>query len=453
MPRLSASTLFRAFKCEASAILPRVDFSSPYAERGRAIHAFLKRVNDVGREKALKEVGAAHRADCAALDVKSLPLDGKSVASEVSFLYDVTTDTAREVGRDIDRAYGDRKPTEIPGTADIVGVSMDAVHVSDFKSGRGYDLTAPPVGENPQLLFYALAAARAYGKSSATVEIIRLGADGETFSDIAEVDAFALDFFAGKLKETWEKLAKAEQLVTLGVKPKASAGEHCRYCPSIPFCEAQMSLVRAVTQDPAEFEHEVVALTPVDAATAYRKLKLAEAVLAQVRASIELYAEAAPIDLGNGVTLGPVDTERESVDGSVAHGVLTNLHGDDIAAKAVTLDSSKAAIVRALRPVAEAKNVPLAQLEREALAEIRRLNGIQVKTFHSVKETKAKGQRLPPNVVRLPGLPAPQRQVRSDVRASGPGRPAFPADFDSPTGLPKTLEDETRNNGKGHDPF
>ena len=76
-----------------------------------------------------------HRELC-----EALPLDEiGDYAPEVAYALDLRTGRAREIGRGINRAYGELSDDEIAGTADAVKLlSPTTVYVGDFKSGWGW---------------------------------------------------------------------------------------------------------------------------------------------------------------------------------------------------------------------------------------------------------------------------------------------------------------------------
>src|SRR5689334_1996815 len=95
----SASARERNEECRASNVLDTVESSSPDADAGRVVHAFLYGVNTVGRTKALAAVPAPYRAICEVMDPADYPTDPKAFAAEVALAYHVTKGTARELGR------------------------------------------------------------------------------------------------------------------------------------------------------------------------------------------------------------------------------------------------------------------------------------------------------------------------------------------------------------------
>lgn len=363
--------------------MPQADSIGEYSSRGSAIHAFLADVTGVGRDEALARVPSEHRPACVAIDVGRLPAcDPGAYAAEVAFAYDPAAGTAREIGRGLSRrdAYATLAPGEIPGTADVVGLTVDSVVIADYKTGWA-DIA--PVRRNWQLRFYALCACLAYGRSRAHIAIVRIKDDGTVWADQETIEAFDLDMFAGELAELLGKIgAGAKQLTT---------GAHCRYCPAFAWCPAQTNLVRALVDKPGEAV-EVVAgrLTPETAARAWHALKALKMATDRIDEALRTYALSTPIDLGHGSCLGPCERETTTIDGGVAFHVIRKKFGDEVADKAVTFDVSKASINRAMRVVAQNTGAKISQLEREVLGEIESLNGTTKKRSMSVREHKLK---------------------------------------------------------------
>jgi hypothetical protein len=382
----TASRLQRAAVCPASVVLPQVASVSEASERGTSIHAFLAAVGKVGRDEALLLVPEEHRAACDAIDLEALPCSPGEFIAEVAFAFDTESGKARELGRDINRKY-EVMPSEIAGTADVVGIGHDAVFVGDFKTGRGPVVAAC---ENWQLKFLALCACRVYQMPRATVALIHIDETGEAKYDMAHLEADDLSNVANDLVLLAERVELMQSQVRAGATIDVVTGDHCRSCPAMPHCPGHMALVRRLAQKPDAVVGEIqAALTPKTAALAWERLKQVEEVVKRVRAALFAFAAQNPIQLRNGVVLGEVESSRRELDGFVARHVLKQLHGPEVADQAVEYAASQASIERALRPVAKATGKALAALKREVLDEIDDQGGVFVKVTRSVREHRA----------------------------------------------------------------
>jgi RecB family exonuclease len=377
---LTASALQRYDVCPGSAVLPRADSVSEAAHKGHVIHAFLEAVPQVGRDAALAAVPLEYRAACEVIELDELPLDALRFAQEVTLAYDVVTGRAREIGRGLTReqAYADLQPTEIGGTADVVGLSADGrtVVVLDYKTG--YTKLAE-AERNWQLRFLSLASTRAYGAISARVGLIYVHDDEEPDYHPATLDPFDVDAAALDLRRLYDRVEFSARAVEAGELPLLTKGAHCRYCPCLAFCPAQTTTLRLLAQDPnpADFRRPV---TNDDAARAWIAAKALHAALDEVNRNLSAYAIAHGIRLPNGNTVGLVETTREKVDGEVVRHVLAERFGTEVAEQACRFTSSKKAIKDALRPVAKSAGSKLAPLEREVLAAVDAAGGISVTT-------------------------------------------------------------------------
>ncbi len=354
----TASGLDRAVACPGSVTLPQAPSTGAAAAAGSAIHAYLA---DPAHD--LDAVPEEHREACAAIDLAALPA-GAEWAHEVTVAWDPATGRGREVGRDLGRHYP--ATGEIFGTADVIGLTPDAVHVYDYKSGWG---AVPAPTENWQLRFLALAAAEAYGRDTARVGLIHLNGDAPRYRT-ATFDALDLAATAAELRaalKTWVPGAPIVQ------------GEHCRYCPAFDSCPAKLALFRAAVDIP-------LAITPENARAVYLRAEAVAQVLGRVRAGLEMYAREHPIPLGDGLVYGPTTTERESVDAAAAQRVLTAIHGAEVAAAAIEAKTSKAAIERAIGAVAPRGQK--GKLVAAALRAIATEGGIQVRRTETVREHK-----------------------------------------------------------------
>ena len=364
-PRLTGSGIERVAICAGAGVLPRVETVTDDASRGHQIHAFLEAVNRQGREAALAAVPDDLRAACEALDVAKLPTDPARFAAEVAFSYDPETGRARELGRGIGRRY-EVNGGEIAGTADVVALlEDDGVFVADFKSGWSRRARAR---DSHQLRFYALAAARAYGRSRAVVQVIRVFEDGETWTDEASLDAFDLDSYALDLAALVSMVEAHRIAYEQGEDPPLVEGAHCRWCPCYSRCPAKTTLLRAAALEaPAPSE-----LTPEVAARAYERLRVYKAAVGKAEEILREYARANPIPLPDGLVYGVRLDATKKIDGRVAQSYLREVLGD-AADEAVTVEVTQAGIKRALeaagRRPAELKSVLEALRARGGLRE------------------------------------------------------------------------------------
>lgn len=382
----SASKLGLAFTCLGSAVLPRVDSLNEHADKGNAKHAFLALCLKLGRDAALAEVPEEYRADCAALDVSELPASqaGQWLA-EVAFAFDVVSGEARILGENIGREYAAHGRTErdIAGSADLVGLTPDAVVVIDYKTGR---MPVTRCRDNWQMRGLAVMAARALGRSRAQAAVLYLDDDGRPRYDWASWDAFDLDGFAAEMQHMGGiVLDKTAGLPTL------RTGSHCRYCPALTTCPAQGAFVRQLVATPTETLAELEAGLKDDetARLVFERVEAVEAVIKKAKAALYDRACSRPIPLGNGEAFGLTESSRESLKGNVAWDVIAKLHGPAVADAAVELDATKAGIKRALAAVATETGRKVTALEREALDAIRAAGGAETKTTRAVKVHRA----------------------------------------------------------------
>jgi hypothetical protein len=298
----SASSLERAFACPASQAYPHLRSigggGAVWSQRGRVIHRFLERVPQVGREKALEEVPSEYFDACDCIELERLPaLAPNAYAFEVAFAYDLEKDTARELGRGLTReaAYALATPDELVGTTDVVGVTPEFVVVCDYKTGYRY---FDAIEENAQLMFYALAACRTYGRTHAMMAIIRIDQDGHPYFLWAEVTQAMLEAFVAQLRAKDEEIAFLQLIHEQGGELEPVTGEHCRYCPAVHCCRAWMTIARNMTNPDG-----MGGLPELNAETAAQyvvAIKTFEKVLKRVKTAVQLYATQNPIDMEGG---------------------------------------------------------------------------------------------------------------------------------------------------------
>ena len=384
----TASEWGRLAVCSGSGALPRVERITGDADRGTAVHAFLEAIPKVGRDEALAQVPDEYRARCEVIDVEALPLDSTAWAAEVALSYDVATGRADVLGQGLGRAYPPLRESEIAGTADVIGLSSDGerVVVLDYKSGRR--VVAPY--QSWQLRVLALAACGAYGRSAATVGLVYVGEDGAARYEWATYDSLDLATFADELRERADRVLVARRAVAEGEQPALTTSGHCTYCPCYTSCPAQVGLIRAVVETPAEFEEATIrALTPAQAREAYHAIRRIETLAARLKEQIRTYATAAPIVLGDGQVYGPHLTVKTVVNARVAYKVLEGAHGAETANAACDFTTSKTAIEKAVGEAARKRGEKMAPAKRDALAAIKAAGGLREEKAVRLEEHRA----------------------------------------------------------------
>ena len=379
LQNITGSGLERTEKCPASVTLPQVRQidGSAYADRGSAVHLFLADCAVHGREAALEAVPEEHHAFCEGIDIAALP-DLSSVAAEVAFAYDLQTGDARELGRGGGRNYSAAGPTEIAGTADVIGIiergSARGVFVGDYKTGW----RVPRVEDSLQLRFYALCAARAYGASFAVLAMLRIREDGTIWTDVCEIGALEIDVFAGDV-ETIVRATEAE-------RPRVATGDHCRYCPAYASCPAHTALVKQIDNG----AHPV--LTEQTAARLWRWVQDAERFVSQVRKSIEGFARQSPIPLTDDTELAEVETTRRSLDGGKAVAVLRALgYGDETVDAAADFRVSQSSARKAIQQAIRGTGTKITHAFDAFMAALEQSNGVRAKVTKSIRERRRQG--------------------------------------------------------------
>lgn len=352
---VTGSQLDRVVRCPSSAALPQVitvsDDPDPDPERGTAIHHFLARVPDIGRDAALAEIDEQWRGICADIELARLA-DQLKLSREVAVAYNWRDDTARLLTPIAPRAYEIDPACEIAMTPDVVGVGPGAVYIGDYKGPHAW---LPEPDSSYQLGAAAVAIARLHGATRATVEYIRIRDDGTPRKFWAELDVLGLEAAAEKIATLLSGLPERRAAIDAGIVPDVTEGPWCRYCSGRMHCPAKTALVRRVLGDPQPIPYEQP-LTPESALRVYRMLKPAKDAIKQAEAALAMYAKYTPIHLGtdeDGSERYYGELRRpgnEVLDGAITHSVLTDLFDGETANKAVTLEVTKAAISDAIRP-------------------------------------------------------------------------------------------------------
>lgn len=356
--KLSASAAARGLACPASLVLPQQDYRTKYADAGNDRH---------GEQEA-----AVERGDLSSLpdEVRALIQPGDSIATEISFAYDPVNDTARLLGKVLDRRYDlfNLGPFEIPGQLDLAVVGNGRALVIDYKGWEEVD----EASDNDQIATYALMLTRTYGYQEAGAAIVYLVAYRKP--SIATLTAADLRFHRDRLQQLQIDAVKAQRDPTAYL----SAGRQCRYCPAFLDCPEQKKL-RDNVQSTA-LDMRVAELMPLssddDAAAVYELWGRIKMLSARIGAALYARAGERPIPLADGRVFGPRPVKgNDELDGDITYEVVKARHGQAIADAAVERSATKTRLKAALGFVAGKGKVAAA--EREVLTLVRERGGIR----------------------------------------------------------------------------
>lgn len=372
--------------------LPVIDEPDPFAELGHVKHEFLADVHDLGDiDAALYLAPEASRAILSRFPIPEETLQRDAWGVEIAYGYDWQEETAREIGRRLNRRYGELGEFEIPGTSDMEGLAADGetVRILDFKTGFHRVTRAR---DNWQMRFLALAAARARGRTRARVEVVYVPPEeGEKIEhDAAEFDAFELGLVAAELRIYCNRVDAARESIRqhgyLGLE-EVTTGPHCRRCPAYKVCPATAALL-ARCAEPASLEADFRALLRPETAPQAKRLHERIALLSErLGGDLKAYATVSPFETAPGVLYGPVAVGKDSIDGVLAWDALKREFGVEVADGAAEKRVTKRALRDALRVIAPRGQ--LASFERRALEVIGEAGGVTVKTHVEVKEHRA----------------------------------------------------------------
>ena len=397
-PVLSMSALNRAEKCPASAVLPgvtRVKDEIPKgkvspATRGTVAHDYLKNVPLLGVAGALEAAEPQFREGLEAIDVASLPAcEPEAFIPEVGLAWDWEADTGRELFRgDSSRDYSGVKPTEICGTVDSLGLTADAVLIADYKTGYRW---LGPAAESLQLLGYALAACRAYGRSRAHVRFLRINDAGDVLPIKADLDFLDLEAAAARIRAIVSAVREAGGLVDAGKPVRFTEGEHCRFCDVFKVCPAKTQLALAVG-------NQVGLMPPVlnieNFPEVLQRYEAAAKVLDKVKESLDDFARLEAVPLGDGSFFGAVEEKKETID-PVKGAALLGQHFDaELAASCVeqTPELTKVSLERQLKRWVEAhpEGPKVTPLMKATVEMLRKGKAISAQVYQKVRRFRPK---------------------------------------------------------------
>jgi PD-(D/E)XK nuclease superfamily len=332
-------------------LLPGADRETPQAARGTEIHAKLK--NHIPR---VELVG------------NGLPdLDTSTFISERPLVFNAKT------GKSSLSPYGSKygnDPECIYGTFDGAALTWDhsAVVVWDYKTGLEVDHPS----ENRQLRFYATALADIFNVRTAYAAIIYMKDedDHEPYVVFNKMDDMDLDVNSVELIE----LVRRRNEALASGEASYKMGSHCKYCPSLPWCEPQGNMVRFAVQS----AHEGT-VTASELLEAYQAAAALDETLKLIWDAINSFATDSPIGpLENGKFYKEVPYSREFIKGPAAMAAIARTYGSEKAMEACQPSTTKAAIERVLGK-ADASVL---------FDELRKNGGIGEKTGMTFRESK-----------------------------------------------------------------
>ncbi len=303
--------------------------------------------------------------------------------AEIVTAYDIETDTGRVLRSGGQRDYSERRPSEIPGTVDVVRGGPGRIpRVRDLKTGRQKGRV--PVGENWQLRTLGLAVARILGVDEVEIELVYVDED-RLWSDVATMGPWELEEHAERLFDLVVGMAH-------GPTPP-NPGPWCveSYCPARFVCPATRGALAAIVH-----EAPLTALRDnAEAARAVAFYERAKVALAGLHQEIKEFARREPIALDDGNIFAWRERERRSlvVETPEQMAAVASVLGP-YASLAITtstlFETSIAAIKRGARAklAAEGKKRGLAELEEAAISALAEAGGVKVSRWEAAEAFK-----------------------------------------------------------------
>lgn len=304
---------------------------------------------------------------------------------EVAVAYDVESGEARVLpSSGKHRDYSSARPTEVVGTLDLVLVDPVNGYVINADVKTGYK-RAVVEDHLPQLAAGAVALIKVHGGESADVAILHVAPEGVR-QDWKTLDHFDLAVTASEMRD------EVRGIPTSVPKP----GDHCKWCPAKLSCPETHRTVEEVLSVVAP---SVVRLPLAGAPASDEEarlllgaLPLIEAWVENRRNALKAYADTKPIDLGDGRRWGKIERNgKETFDlQEAAVAVLREKLGDAFGV-AVSYETSKAAIERAVRRVTAGKRGVTGKMRDEVLAALREVGALKAgKPYVVFDEIKTK---------------------------------------------------------------
>lgn len=325
-PLLSASQLELASKCSGAFAHDHISTTTPSAERGTAIHAHIAAL--LKGETPTLPGQESTATTCRNLDREQLmdaarPESSSALYIEKALYFHPPTAQADLLDAAYHRDYSAAPAGSIPGTADAISVESARVLITDWKSGAR-EVTNP--AENPQLRLLALAAARAFERQSATVQIGYINENGDLRLLSADLDEADLELIEAQVS----RVSKQVQAARDG-DPVYQPGSQCRVCSAIASCPAIAGAAQALTEGPPQ------ELTPELVGGLWSQLQAVEAAAKRTREALHEYVYAREVPTTSGKVLKVIETRRENIDSSKAFDILREHLPDEALAEAVAV--------------------------------------------------------------------------------------------------------------------
>jgi Protein of unknown function (DUF2800) len=299
----SASALDRLFACPPSDVItPRAEESGEQAERGTAIHEFLRRKGiDRTDAGAIDCVPLEWRKTCSDMDFDTAIGDLQIHAAEPAYAMDALDGSVKFLGLNIDRQYEQCYGGPIPGevyccSLDVEGSLTAAVTLDDGTIvPRGTKVAADyktgihnkSAEEMWQLRLQCYILMKKWNVDCVLARVIYIDMYGKVHLDQHLFTYLDLEDVPKQL------LMLHQRIESLRGKPLETVypGSHCKYCPALRSCPAQMNLVRAASGELDTLLDSVMMMTPAQAYKAYGKLKEIENAAEKVKTALKLYMD------------------------------------------------------------------------------------------------------------------------------------------------------------------
>lgn len=407
------SGLERLEKCvmsDAPEMVPHVDEGdNVYSAHGRAVHAYLDAIaSGVKPSEALAAVEPIHMDAVRAINLEEVPHSQMGAwRSEAAFALDYDAGTARALQLTGHRAYPEMGPTEIAGTADLVGLDPDGetVVVLDVKTGRRW-LGRP--SQHLQMLGYGLAAMAVYGRTRVRLGFLFVRKDEDPQLVVEDMTEMEMAVALNRIRSIMERADFHKRLGLVDPKP----GEHCRYCPAFRACPAHvnmlapllsnhMDIARASLLGPGQRSklsgpdgQPLLVVRLEDIPAAMERADAAMGLLKRLKHELEEAVRAhGAITMSDGRVLCEVEKTREKIDPELARPVLQELFGDELTNEAIEVKTTltKAAITRLVNERTASTKERKGALTEAVLTAIRKKGGVSVTRYFAVEfKTPAK---------------------------------------------------------------
>jgi hypothetical protein len=322
---VTASGADRAIKCPASLAYPQARTITDASEKGNDGHEFLRRVakdaND--QDNALAALPLELRARYENFSREKALGDLEIIGCEMAYVLELRPNfnTYHFVGENVNRNYGAIGKYDVGVTLDVEAKKTDGTIVAiDWKTGR-YHLGEPENSWQMRLQAYALM--MKYDINKVEVRIGYVDENADVYYDTHTFHFFSVQTEVDAIPAAIDKADVAANKLSNDEIPTVTLGDHCTFCPALPYCHGHTAMVRKLL--PELDGLDVKLLSTVQKGQAWLRAKQMEKLGKEIVELLKMDNKDEPFPVDEGYEIRPIEKTKEYFDSGLAKGLLIRL--------------------------------------------------------------------------------------------------------------------------------